>query len=156
MPAASTTSRSGRVGAWSKELPGVAILKLSPVFVPSFSFPDRCLVNFSNILAPPLNCGWLKLGGNFQLDGRIWPMSDLPHMRFLRRRWSRREDPLSAKLQAENAAPSPTRLIGDWLAEEVRFPYFRGCRKIQRSLMPFPPVNLSNGLEIKHNSNPSY
>ena len=83
-------------------------------------------------------------------------MSDLPHMRFLRRRWSRREDPLSAKLQAENAAPSPTRLIGDWLAEEVRFPYFRGCRKIQRSLMPFPPVNLSNGLEIKYNSNPSY
>ena len=73
MRAASTARRSGRVGAWSKELPGVAILKLSPVFAPSFSFRDRCLVNFSNILAPPFNCGWPKLGGNFRLDGQIWP-----------------------------------------------------------------------------------
>ena len=80
MAAASSARRSGRVGAWSKELPGVAILKLSPVFAPSFSFPDRCLVNFSNILAPPLNCGWLKLGGDFQLDGPIWPnVRSAPH-----------------------------------------------------------------------------
>ena len=99
--------------AQSKELPGVAILKLSPVFAPSFSFPDRCLVNFSNILVPPFNCGWPKLGGNFRLDGQIWPNDRSAHMRFLRRRWSRRGDPLSAKLQGEIAAPSPTRLIGD-------------------------------------------
>ena len=80
MPAASTARRSGRVGAWSKELPGVAILKLSPVFAPSFSFRDRCLVNFSNILAPPFNCGWPKLGGNFRLDGQIWPnVRSAPH-----------------------------------------------------------------------------
>jgi hypothetical protein len=65
------------VEAQSKELPGVAILKLSPVFAPSFSFPDRCLVNFSNILVPPF-CGWPKLGGNFRLDGQIWPNADLP------------------------------------------------------------------------------
>ena len=80
MPAASTARRSGRVGARSKELPGVAILKLSPVVALSFSFRDRRLVNVSNILAPLFNGGWPKLGGNFRLDGQIWAnVRSAPH-----------------------------------------------------------------------------
>ena len=80
MPAASTARRSGRVGAWSKELPGVAILKLSPDLRPVVSFRDRRLVNVSNILAALFNGGWPNLGGNFRLDGQIWAnVRSAPH-----------------------------------------------------------------------------
>ena len=101
------------VEAQSKELPGVAIMKLSPVFAPSFSFPDRCLVNFSNIPAPPFNWGWPKLGGNFRLDGQIWPnVRSAPHA-VPSPKVVTAGRLLSAKLQAKNAAPFPTRLTGD-------------------------------------------
>ena len=113
MPAASTARRSGRVGAWSKELPGVAILKLSPDLRPVVSFRDRRLVNVSNILAALFNGGWPNLGGNFRLDGQIWAnVRSAPHA-VPSPKVVTAGRLLSAKLQAENAAPFPTRLIGD-------------------------------------------
>ena len=126
------------VEAQSKELPGVAILKLSPVVALSFSFRDRRLVNVSNILAPLFNGGWPKLGGNFRLDGQIWAnVRSAPHAvpspkvvtagrsalgEIAGRKCCSVPDPAHRRLASRGGA----------------LPYFRGCRKIQRSLMPFP------------------
>ena len=154
MAAASSARRSGRVGAWSKELPGVAILKLSPVFAPLFSFRDRCLVNFSNIPAPPFNCGWPKLGSNFRLDGQIWPnVRSAPHAVPSPKVVTREDCSRQIAGQKYCSVPDPAHRR---LAEDVRFPVTSWVQKDPTHLMPFPPVNLSNGLEIKHNSNPSY
>ena len=122
MPAASTARRSGRVGAWSKELPGVAILKLSTVFALSFSFRDRRLVWLLYLMVVGRSSAAI-----FGSTGRPGQMSDLPHMRFLRRRWSRGKIALG-KIAGQKycSVPDPAHRR---LAEDVRFPVTSGVEK---------------------------